>query len=170
MQLSDELLTAFDRLVSQPKRIMGKVAWSSDDRPVPAQAFRASLSTAGDEDFPLFLYGRAASSGMRQWVVLTLTINDTTLDRLSYKPTRSHANGAAPWSPRELYFLRFPAGMSRRYSWSDNRVYPHNFRNEMAREIAENIDTAQLAIAYMLNELLIEGHVPTPEYQATLGL
>ncbi|MBS1088172.1 hypothetical protein [Gluconobacter wancherniae] len=167
--MTEASLCKLDAILFTPKQISGKVGWSNEDRPSSAFSFSAPLRLNDEPLNGLKLHGRAASDGPVGWLSLTLTAEEIPLERLSYLPHNPHTNKAPEWAPQNLHRQYFAARISRRYAWGNNRVLPHDKRREMASSIDENLVDAAQAIRYALKVMNIQGVVPEPEFQPTLG-
>lgn len=174
MSMFNDELERIDFLIKQEKRIMGKVRWQDEGRPQGTCVFTAALAFTDENlmsfDGQVVLRGRAASEGLENHMMIIMLIGDMPVDRLSYAPLRSHMNKSPSWSPVELHRKFLPPRKHRRYSWWDNRVYPHDHQREMARAVEEKLMDTKDAIRYILRELLVIGELPPPPFQPSLGL
>ncbi|MBS1021909.1 hypothetical protein JK207_07670 [Gluconobacter cerinus] len=168
--MSESSLRALDTILFTPKQISGKVRWSNEDRPSRAFSFSAALRLNDEPISGLKLHGYAASDGPVGWLNLILTAEKIPLERLSYLPCNPHTNKAPEWAPSYLHRQFFPMRINRRYSWGNNRVLPHDKWREIASSVDENLVDAAQAIRYALKAMNIQGVVPEPEFQPTLGL
>jgi len=164
------ILSHFDELVAAKKEVLGRVDWTEEQRPSGTLIFTALLAINGDTSDGLTLRGRAAASGLHGWISLVMTADKVPVERVWYLPHGSHTNKAPAWAPVEIHRLFLPRLMSRRYAWADNRVYPHEKFQEMARLIPQNLMDASAAISYALTSMNIRGVVPDPKFQPTFGL
>lgn len=168
--MSEEALCALDDLILASKTIAGNVNWSQEDRPSRAFSFSALLRFDKDASGNLKLHGAAASAGQTGWINLTLVIADIPVERTRYLPPRAHTNKSPEWAPPDLHYLHFAPLISRRYAWGNNRVLPHEKRQEIASYPEENLVDASDAIRYALRTMNIQGEVPAPKFQPTLEL
>ncbi len=168
--MTEASLCALDTILLTPKQISGRVNWSNEDRPSSAFSFSATLRLNDEPLNGLKLHGHAASDGLVGWLNLTLAVEKIPLERLSYLPRNSHTNKAPEWAPQSLHRQYFAARISRRYAWGNNRVLPHDKWREIASPVDENLVDAAQAIRYALKAMNIQGVVPEPEFQPTLGL
>ena len=153
---------------------MGKVIWQDEGRQQETCSFTAALAFTDENstsfDGKVTLRGRAATKGMENHMMITMLMSNMPVDRLSYIPRGSHTNKSPSWSPAELHRKFLPPRKNRRYSWWDNRVYPHDHQREMARAVEEKLMDTKDAIRYILGELLVIGELPPPPFQPSLGL
>ncbi|WP_058987797.1 hypothetical protein [Acetobacter senegalensis] len=168
--MTETTLCALDAIILAPKQISGRVHWSNEDRPSSAFSFSAALRLNDEPLSGLNLHGYAASDGPVGWLNLILTAEKIPLERLSYLPCRPHTNKSPEWAPAYLHRQYFAARVNRRYAWGDNRVLPHDKKREIASLVEENLVDAAHAIRYALKAMNIQGVVPEPEFQPTLGL
>lgn len=169
--MNEDCLRHLDQLVAAPKNFLGEIRWQDEGRPSGTLFFVASIAINGSDSDGLKLNGRAASSGLINWISVTLRSDKIPVERFWYLPYGSHVNKSPSWSPIEIHKIRCPAGVNRRYAWSDNRTYPHDHRQEMARMVLNiNLVDSKAALAYILTTMNISGEIPPPPYQATLGL
>lgn len=168
--MSEATLSTLDDLVLASKTIAGNVNWSQEDRPSRAFSFSALLRFGKEPPGNLKLHGAAASAGQTGWINLTLVIANIPVERTRYLPTRSHTNKSPEWAPADLHRLYFAPLISRRYAWGNNRILPHDKRQEIASYPEENLVEASDAIRYALKTMNIQGEVPAPKFQPTLEL
>lgn len=168
--MSESGLQALDTILLTPKQISGQVSWSTEERPFSAFSFSAVLRLNDEPVDDLRLHGHAASDGLVGWLNLVLAVEKLPLERLSYLPRRPHTNKAPDWAPCNLHRRYFAARISRRYAWGNNRVLPHDKWKEIASPVDENLVDAAAAIRYALKAMNIQGVVPEPKFQPTLGL
>lgn len=163
-------IEAIDDLLAAAKTIAGEPGWRTD-RSRPERALLvAPLAIDGIVGGGLELRAHATIHTEPQRGGATLIYEGGSIQRLNILPDHDHLNPWRPEIPLALRGRRLPAGVSRVYSWRDNRRWP--------RPRSDNLDVGTLldvafadfgeALRGFAARCHIEGYLPPPPWEPRL--